>query len=553
MILSTRPSVLLDGISLYMLGEMDMDSKHDLMTKLMDTYRADIDENPTSRTPVADAYCHVLEEIVNSSILPEEIPELKRILNKIESHATFTSNKSAFQQLELVVFNRLSEMRRVRNLERSVVHYISWYDSNTSIRDMLKLSNRLISGTSDIEYKDDVLDQITNTAEALARSTAGLKVRQAHVPVEEIDFDDPESLTHAFNAYRNKREVNVLKTGLRGLNRILEPEGGLTMGEFSVVCGDSHDYKSGILMDFARWIAVYNKVKLEPGIRPCVIFYSLENEIYENLMDWLRRTYYIEFGEPCPEDMEVSEMIKTIQTIFLKNGFLFKVRRKLSEDFGIHQLMAEHDELKKDNIHVVATINDYYALMKRDSDVENYQSLCKLAQGIKSFANHTSQAFISGHQLNSPKVSEVKRLGSVPHPVLAYDKSFLADATGCWREFDLGIFLHVQVNHAGHKYLTMAKRKHRYRPPVANPFTSYLFAKHGILDDLNEETSRECLDIHADSNDYSIYGDIYDSVADPLAPAETPARLNNEKRGRSGSGPQDDIKAKETLPEAISF
>jgi hypothetical protein len=306
--------------------------------------------------------------------------------------------------------------------------------------------------------------------------------------MEYIDLSDKASILHALKVNALTRQQDCFPFGLQGLNRMFHKD-VIRLGQSILFCALSHNYKSGILMDCARWIAMYaTPPKLTDRI-PTIQFISLENEAHTNLLNWFRRSYSLLYGE-IPNNLTDDEIAEHIIKHFSSRGWKLEVYRRIGEHFGFSDYCKLYEDSIKAGNQVYVSIIDYPALMREGQVSDGSPMLAKSLQGLYhglvNHAKHNNIALIAAHQLDT---NADKLAGIETYPAKKFRKNHLENSKGIFNEIDICIFMHKTLDSNGHPWMTFNWGKGRdcEPPETKNKFFGQKFHKYGLLDDLLTE------------------------------------------------------------------
>lgn len=463
----------------------------------------------TMLSPLNLLYVKLLRDISVGNLDLSNRAEASSVLLKYQDDKAFESNKVTFKELQnLLLPDVLPAPQKIRVLFNRVKNNITFFKTNNRIRKML-LSSQRVGSEDDIEKQNALFKEILSAAESLRTDIEDDSLEESHEisQVDEIDMNDPVSIKKALLAERKKRSDSKLVFGLQGLNRMMGPPRGVSPGESMAIAARSHNYKSGMLMDIARWICMYNKPPETNGKTPVVLFISLENEIASNLMDWFRRAY-ANIYHKRPSGFKDDEIVEYVQRQFNKNGFRLMVFRRMGESFGYREFVDLVEKIEKDNCKVIASIVDYITLCKRCAEdvktgVNDAKLIQLLVERFRDYCGHKDMLFVTGLQLET----EAARLASSGQTgiVRKYSEFHLAECKGSKRSFDILLFMEIEHNHQGIPYLTIAWNKHRgVITDAEDKYTAYRFINDeiGIPDDINGP-DQSVKDIYAETDNSS--------------------------------------------------
>lgn len=460
-------------------------------------------EERTMMSPINVLYVKLLREISVGNLDLSNRAEASSILLKYQDDKAFETNRVSFKELQnLLIPDQLPAPQKIRVLFNRVKNNLAFFKTNSRIRKML-LSAQRVGSEDDVEKQTALFKEILASAEELRSDIEEDPAGDTEevTQVDEIDFTDPKSMMKALAAQKKKRSDSKIVFGLQGLNRMMGPNGGASYGESMAVAARSHNYKSGMLMDMARWICTLNKPPECNGKTPVVLFVSLENEIAENMMEWLKKLFVNAYHR-APNGLSDEEIIEYVMRAFGKNGFKLICLRRMGETFGYREFVEEVEKIEKCNCKVVASIVDYITLAKRCPEDKAYneaRQIQLLVERFRDYCGHKDMFFVTGLQLET----EAARLAASGQTniVKRYNESHLADCKGSKRSLDILLFLELENNHKGNTYLTIAWNKHRgVVTDTKDKYTAYRFINDdlGILDDINGK-DESVNDIYAES------------------------------------------------------
>ncbi len=400
-----------------------------------------------------------------------------------------------FEKIQIILNDSLNksvaQARRAAQLKEKVQKWITWLNCDAYLRKMFMVKEKIANNPNDVDAQEILFnDLLTKNRELTDIMTA--VGNQSHL--DTIDMRQPNSLVEAIRKFRCKRKQGVFQLGWQGLNRMLGENHGVMMGETMLTAALSHHYKSGLLTKLARWICQYNNPPADiSGLRPTVLLISLENEIYENLMQ-----IYIDLKVCNNEVPDLNspddDIANYITTELGRRGWLF-VMERADDNFTWQDFLTLQQKYHNSGCRVCATIIDYFIPMSLDGiDASSNDAIRrqKLMHKFATFAEREQQFIATSMQLGA-EADMVAGSGRV-NIVKQFRMSMLGDCKGARRETGIMIYHHIEKNQNGDAYLTMLLDKHRYSPelPEVERYCAMKFisldegvaAKAGILDDI---------------------------------------------------------------------
>lgn len=446
---------------------------------------------------VCSLYYKILCDVLNGDLdITGGNGDASYAILKYKNHQGAKNNPEAVDKLkDILVATDEQSTKKVNNIQRRIKNHLVWAKGNKTIKQLNK-QNWKVQATEDEEAQDELLNSVLQHAKDLVKvHETSVGGSSADKSVDFIDMSSEDSIRKAIEKHKEKRMKQKFKTGLHGLNEMLE--GGLDKGEFAGFAALSHHYKSGFLMNLARWICVHNSPGVPPDFIPTVVFISFENEIYENTMEWFRSAYQNTFHTK-PEDLTDEQIVEYVTEVYSRKGFRLLVFRRIGAEFGMDEYEALMQELEEAGHYVVASLLDYMQLMKLpevgDNNAKRFQNL---ASRMRDHSNHNGILTATGLQLHG-EAEQIANSGQT-YVVKRFNGGHLADCKAVKRELDLLLFLHIEKNHNDVPFLTIKWDKRRYYNPPQKKFVAYPFTATGIMDDIGGE-DQSVNDIYAEDS-----------------------------------------------------
>lgn len=464
-----------------------------LADSIFDIYAENLANITSSDIKYCELYISLCKEVLSKQLnISDHRVDIVNIIKRNLSNPIFKKDNYIKEAMKSIAEGEIDPSRIV-DITKRMNNIVSWHLCKRYITKMYgKLKESSLSYSTDdqdaalTDVKDLITEFKNNILELDSKSSKG-------GPVEVINMDDKDSIRSAFRTFRKRRVDYVLKSGWQGVNMMFGPAGGAALGESIIYAARNHNFKSGILMKWAHWIAAYNEPPPCPGKKPMILIVSLENEGYQNMMK-LFELLYISINKTLPPvGMSEDEVVESIYSYFEKSPYTLVVERYLPSNFGYDEFVHRVEEYADAGFQIVSTIVDYVGLMRthysgsasRSGDHTLLQELynrmvnyCK-AQGITLF---------SAAQLNRG-ASDIAASG-VPHPVKLYSERHLAGSTGIAREVDMLVYQEIEKDEQGKPWLTMCWAKHRYvdNTVESHKFCCYPFDENvGIVDDIYDK------------------------------------------------------------------
>lgn len=498
-----------------------------LVQSLIDTYRSHGNEGLANETDVNRFFVYALEEVIKLKTTNDDHHDKQLILAKFASDPILVKHKEIYKNLERLVLSEYPvSANRIEYYTQKINNHITQVNVMAHLKSTWKAMNKATAATDANEQKL-MLDAVVQASSKIGESIrlSGIPVKQKALEI--IDFSDKESLEKGRAVFKERKETNVYRLGLKGLNMMLGKAGGLTLGDSLVINAASHNYKSGMMMSIAKWLVRYNKPHTRPEEgKPTILFTTLENEAHSNMMWFFRNTYETMYLKSS-DGISDREIVDHIFDYFNENGFTLLVERYLATDFGYEEYVERYEELVSQGHRILFSIIDYMNPMKKTKSERNDLGLAALYNGLINYNKSRATTTITGHQLNR-QASELVAQG-VTNVVRRFNESYIADGMAVQREIDISWYTHIEKNQHGDPYLTVKWGKHRGvdDTPEAHKYCAFPFTKFGLIDDVDTEHNRFTRDIF---------------TADPIPPElggnVTEEELANMAKDVSGQAPE---------------
>lgn len=502
--MAISPDLILDAISLR------ISSDNDNHKKLVQDFITLSDETTNSTVGIAESldaisqlYMDILKEVHAANVEKDDEQSIVSTLLKFEASPVVQKDPAILSTIRKLF--DLDTRITPKKIDRLATKISNSLDIDIASKYIRKMYNKIVKceQTTDVDMKISYLDAIVNDGRNLVDTLVDNKNQldsSTDRYLERINMNDKEDIRKAIKQYSNRRN-HIFKTGLQGLNQMFGKAGGFKLGESITINALKHNYKSGLLMSFAKWIVMHNKPYIDserPGI-PTILFITLENEANENIMWWFESMYVATHGRP-PEGLSDDEIVDIVYDFFQKSGYDLIIERKLGPDFGYDEYVQMYERYQKAGHRILVTIIDYMNMMKKTINGKDGRSdlaLRDLYNKMCNFNKNRMTTQISAHQLNRDAARLVVGNTNV---VKKFNDSHYADGMDVGREVDMEIFIHIERNNSGTPYLTMMRGKHRYvnDTPEKDKYCAYKFEEWGIPDDIDEAESRKVKNIYAE-------------------------------------------------------
>lgn len=446
-------------------------------------------------------YIRLIKSIITGGVDRSDPDALMSVLLKFKSDRSFQNHREVLDDLKEVFQSRKVDdpeavVKLSNKLEATAKRLrtvIIWHRTNKATR---KIFARLqeCSGLSDPLMQAHEMETIKTELDRMDDHFASAStIDTGPQPLDAVDFHDRDSVRAGLKKYEKRNVQGILKMGLQGLNRALGSAGGFVQGESVTFNALPHMYKSGILISCAMWAVEYNPLITTEEGEPMIIFFSLENEAYQNMYEVFKQKYFLVEGRHAT-GLSNEQIEEWLIAYFAKFNVRFRIERFMPYNFGFREFMRRIGFFKSSGYRIVMAVVDYANLMNKTLDDASasrggqHLAVKELFSRMCNFTKNAGITWLTAHPLNR-KAQEVAN-NSI-NAVKKFNLDFMAESVDVEREVDVSIYMHREVNQVtGTAYLTFNLMKHRYvnDTPEAHKYFAYPFKERGvgILDDIGK-------------------------------------------------------------------
>lgn len=399
-------------------------------------------------------------------------------------------DKSIYESLKAGIeapLNAEEAQKLCARLKRELNIYIS----KATIKEICKNAYRKLS------FEEDKINWSTFTRDMINELESHCDINQS--PTHEsflgaIDLSDEYSIKEALKAGTSAISGNgIMRTGWQGLNQMLD--GGFRRGEMVVVGGVQFGFKSGMLMNIPRQVALYNKpYMLDPNKKPLIMYISLENELKGNIIQLYKDLWEMKYQKPCHiEDVTDDELIECAKfirhEITAANGYHFVMLRHDPSKYTYQVLFDTIRQFENDGYEIHLISFDYLrkAQLTGCTGTRIDEKIRDLFSRVRNFCVPRQITFLTAHQISSEGKNLIRE-GRADFVKEVANKGYYEGCRSIDHEVDLEIMIRIEDPKDGYEYLTMMRGKHRkpIQTPKAHLYQVYRFEKIGCIpDDIN--------------------------------------------------------------------
>lgn len=446
-------------------------------------------------------YIRLIKEIILGGADRDDPDALLSTLLKFKSDKDILNHREVLDDLKDIFKTRkvtepeavVKLTSRLEGIAKKLKTVIMWHRTNKATRKVFaRLQN--CSGLDPVvqaQELESIQSELTKMNDTFAQQAARDTGPQ---PLDSVDFHDRDSVKSGLKKFEKRNVQGVLRMGLQGLNRALGSAGGFVQGESVTFNALPHMYKSGILISCAMWAVEYNpQITTEEG-EPMIIFFSLENEAFQNMYEVFKQKYFLVEGKH-PTGLSNEEIEEWLINFFAKFNVRFRIERFIPQDFGYKEFVQRINYFKSQGYRIIMAVVDYANLMKKTMEDSNasrggqHLAVKELFSRMCNFTKSEGITWLTAHPLNR-KAQELANVNI--NAVKRFNLDHLAESVDVEREVDVSIYMHREVNTiTGVVYLTFNIMKHRYvnDTPESHKYFAYAFREKGvgILDDIGQK------------------------------------------------------------------
>lgn len=440
-----------------------------------------------------------LEDIVDMiyELLDQDGPyDSTSILESFSIISSDVGNESKYDVLEKMLKADLDQTA----LSRSIVTLKSMIDNfqkDMELKWLIKIANIEINNvTSGKDLKTYVLDIVTKI-QNLVNATGEVD------PAVQSEFDltNQDGMTDALNQIKKARSDNVLVTGFKGLNKMLQ--GGFRRHELWNVFALQHNYKSGFLQTLFCQFCMLNKPKLkDPTKKPMIMYISFEDDPHIYLEQMYKYIYYSEFRKnPDINNTDPSEISKYLINNLTRNGYTPYTLRADPTSWSIDKMFDKVNVIMSEGYEIHAVIIDYLTKLPTtgcDRSGPQGTDVRDMFQRVKSFFGKREIACITAHQLSTDAVM-LKRQNYTGEMFLKelVGKGYTELSKQIPHILDGELYMCIENKGSDENYLCFQRGKHRIPTRISEKdmFFKIKFPDHQapIPEDINQPDEDEDL------------------------------------------------------------
>lgn len=353
----------------------------------------------------------------------------------------------------------------------------------------IKKLNKAVSFDADYKTIDDIVGELNE----ISQEFAGTSEDENHPGFGgAISLDDIDSIEEVLSRAVELNSTNgVLKTGVKGINRMWGGDGH-RRGECVNYGALTHNYKTGILMNYMRWLPMYNvPYMMDEEKKPLILRISFENKLEQDIPELYASMYEAEHNVKVDKkNINPKEAAKYIQSKLGRNGYTIAMECFDPNNFNVWHLIDVVNKYEMMGYEIHALIVDYLELItKADQTRRKDQAITYAFEVMRNHCFPRGITQITAHQLSTEAATLAREGTSSFASKIAANSSYYQDCRSLATKLDAECILHIhKIGESA--YLTMARAKHRggQDTPIKHRNMAIKFKPiGGIVDDVDTE------------------------------------------------------------------
>lgn len=298
------------------------------------------------------------------SLQPEDFPTDTEILQQLK--VACREEEYLYEALALALNEEFATpnetVKRIHSYRRKLAVYLN-EEKITSI--LKEYHHKLTFKRSQVA---DVTSAIAEMGQRLEPYVTARERMSHPAQMGGVDFGNLETIEENFNSVKTLLSSDgAFRTGWQALNRMLGKVGAFKRGEFVIVGGLQHNFKSGFMLSLFVHFCLFNKPMLRDATRkPLIQFISFENEVADNLLwiyEYLKEN---ETGQPVVRDqINTEEASAYVAARLRETGFEVRMDRFDPTEFSAASLTTHLDGLVAEGYEIQALLVDYLNMLPK--------------------------------------------------------------------------------------------------------------------------------------------------------------------------------------------
>lgn len=396
-----------------------------------------------------------------------------------------------------------------RKRVEEILQELRYEKRQKKLRQIFTKANRDLNFGADYIDTNSFLSEIRGQLDEMGKVSSG----EAAGFVGRINFNNPEEIAEVLQSTADSTSPEgVLNTGLQGLNRATGV-GGFIRGQLVNFGALTHHYKSGILIDEALYIPMFNDPHMwDETKKPLILRISFENTIEQDIGIMYTKLHQLQKKEKIALcDINTLQAAQELTDHFGQRGYEFQLETYDPNDFDVYALFGVIQKYIDAGYEIHAISCDYLTMIAHNTVGDRTdQRIQKTYEMTRNFCYPKGITFLTAHQL-STEAQNLSRENSGTFTKKVCSGGWYMDCRSLHTKLDLEFVMHIHKHIDGNKYLMFSMGKNRGSHSVLEKDKHFIYEFQeigGIVHDVDgDDLSKASLPAIIDTAGMEAWGD----------------------------------------------
>lgn len=402
------------------------------------------------------------------------------VLQKIRVYCSL--DKHFYESIKEAFDVKYENDNEVKNAISSNISHLQHYINGSELRKLISTASYSINHDGEARLQDIA----AKLSDELARVTRNSLDGKSTTLVASVGTDTPDEMEVIFENTKKQLAGATLKTGWKGINRMMGINDGVVPGELWLMPALPHNAKTLFsLMTFLS-LGVFNDPDMfvPEGKKPMMLDLSFENELEVNMPIAYKALHdHFEKKPANVKDIDPKLATQYVCKKLAERGWTYKFERHINSDFTPAMLRERFAYYESQGYHIVVLRPDYLGTINRHGlgTGATGSDIRELYRIVRNITSPRKCAVLAPHQL-SPKAKELKAIDPAKYVRNLPGKGFYDGCTTVDNEADGELYF--GITEMGDKsFLEVQRGKHRtlVDTPMAHRYRVIPFNDTGIL------------------------------------------------------------------------
>lgn len=364
-----------------------------------------------------------------------------------------------------------------RKKVNEILSELRFEKGKSKLRKLISVANAKLNFSGEYIENAEFIRELQGELEELGSSKTG----EITGHIGSVNFDDPDAIKELLSkSIEGSSDEGLISIGLQGIDRAFNK---VHRGSMVNVNACTHCYKSGMLLDIAMNIPVYNDPWMwDADKKPLILRISFENTLEQDITNMYKKYYELKYGKRCKMgDINLADATKELRDHFSSRGYHFAMEAYDPNNFTVYDLFDVLNKYLENGFEIHAVTCDYLSMIAHNTfgDREEMR-IQKTFEMARNFCFPKGITFFTAHQLSTEAQAMSKE-----NPTTITKKvctgGYTMACKGLSTKMDLEIYLHVHNHFDGNKYLLFSRGKDRFNntTPLVDQHGAYMFQEFG--------------------------------------------------------------------------